>query len=155
VRPVALANRQLLHRVVRHLLKQGVRQFVDIGSGVPTMGNVHHVADELVPDSRVVYVDNEPVAVAHSHELLRKHGDPQRHAIVNADLRAPDPLWQRVRRTSRSRTARTTGRIPGVRPGMCWAPEWHPDEAMEGADTDLFDDPSESVVWTGVAYKPV
>jgi hypothetical protein len=96
LRPIAIANRLFLHRVVRHLVRLGVRQFVDIGSGVPTMGNTHQVADEVAPDSRVVYIDNEPVAVAHSQVLLEQHGDPKRHAVINADLRNPDRLWQRV-----------------------------------------------------------
>ena len=96
LRPIAMANRLFLHRVVRHLVGLGVRQFVDIGSGVPTMGNTHQVADEVAPDSRVVYIDYEPVAVAHSQVLLEKNGDPARHAAINADLRNPDRLWQRV-----------------------------------------------------------
>jgi hypothetical protein len=96
LRPIAMANRLFLHRAVRHLVGLGVRQFVDIGSGVPTMGNTHQVADEVAPDSRVVYIDHEPVAVAHSQVLLDQNGDPHRHAVVNADLRNPDRLWQRV-----------------------------------------------------------
>ncbi|HEX4700590.1 MAG TPA: SAM-dependent methyltransferase, partial [Pseudonocardiaceae bacterium] len=99
LRPIAKANRLFLHRAVRHLVRQGVRQFVDIGSGVPTMGNTHQIADELAPDCRVVYIDNEPVAVAHSQMLLDQNGDPERHAAINADLREPDELWQRVRDT--------------------------------------------------------
>ncbi len=96
LRPIAIANRLFLHRVVRHLVRLGIRQFVDIGSGVPTMGNTHQVADEVAPDSKVVYIDHEPVAVAHSQVLLERHGDPARHAAINADLRNPDRLWQRV-----------------------------------------------------------
>jgi hypothetical protein len=96
LRPIAIANRLFLHRAVRHLVGLGVRQFVDVGSGVPTMGNTHQVADEVAPDSRVVYIDHEPVAVAHSQVLLEKSGDPARHAVINADLRSPDRLWQRV-----------------------------------------------------------
>jgi hypothetical protein len=99
LRPIAKANRLFLHRAVRYLVRQGVRQFVDIGSGVPTMGPTHVVADELAPDSRVVYIDNEPVAVAHSEMLLEQHGDPKRHAAINADLRYPDELWRRVSST--------------------------------------------------------
>jgi nucleotide-binding universal stress UspA family protein len=99
LRPIAKANRLFLHRAVRHLARQGVRQFVDIGSGVPTMGPTHEVADQLAPDSRVVYIDNEPVAVAHSEMLLEQHGDPERHAAINADLRDPDGLWAQVRST--------------------------------------------------------
>jgi O-methyltransferase involved in polyketide biosynthesis len=98
-RQIAIANRLFLHRAVRHLVSLGVRQFVDIGAGVPTMGNTHQVADDAAADSRVVYVDHEPVAVAHSRVLLEKHGDPARHAAVNADLRNPDRLWQQAIQT--------------------------------------------------------
>jgi hypothetical protein len=97
LRPIAKSNRLFLHRAVRHLVRQGVRQFIDIGSGVPTMGSTHQVADELARDTRVVYIDNEPVAVAHAQMLLEKNGDRERHAAINADLREPDELWQRVR----------------------------------------------------------
>jgi hypothetical protein len=95
-RTAAIANRLFLHRAVRYLARLGVRQFVDIGAGVPTMGNTHQVADEVAPDSRVVYIDHEPVAVAHSQVLLEQSGDLARHAVINADLRDPDRLWQRV-----------------------------------------------------------
>ncbi|MFC0069124.1 SAM-dependent methyltransferase [Umezawaea endophytica] len=97
-RDMAVANRLFLHRLVRHLVvSRGVRQFVDIGSGVPTMGHAHQVADEVAPGAaRVVYVDHDPVAVAHSRLLLEDHGDPERHAAVQADLRDPDDLWRRV-----------------------------------------------------------
>ncbi|WP_033290613.1 SAM-dependent methyltransferase [Amycolatopsis jejuensis] len=100
IRPIAKANRLFLHRVVRHLVKQGVRQFVDIGSGVPTMGHAHQVADEVAPgESRVCYVDYEPVAVAHSETLLRESGDPARHAVIHADLRDPAGLWDKIAAT--------------------------------------------------------
>jgi len=94
LRPIAISNRLFLHRAVRRLVAHGVHQFIDIGSGVPTMGNTHSVADEVEPGSRVVYVDHEPVAVAHSQVLLEKDGDPERHAVINADFRNPDKLWQ-------------------------------------------------------------
>lgn len=99
LRPIAKANRLFLHRAVRYLIRQGVEQFIDIGSGVPTMGNTHEVADELAPESRVVYIDNEPVAVAHSQVLLDQYGDPKRHAVISADLRRPDELWRGVEST--------------------------------------------------------
>jgi hypothetical protein len=100
LRPIAKANRLFLHRAVRYLVRQGVRQFVDIGSGIPTMGNTHEVAEDLAPGAaHVVYVDNEPVAVAHSEMLLDQHGDRSRHAVINADLREPDRLWEQVRQT--------------------------------------------------------
>lgn len=109
VRPAALANRLLLQRVVRHLAKQGVRQFVDLGSGVPTVGNVHQIADEVDTSTCVVYTDNEPVAVAHSELLLDRHGDPERHAVVNVDLRDPDEVWRQVKRTGVVDTSQPVG----------------------------------------------
>jgi hypothetical protein len=105
LRDIALANRLFLHRVVRYLVKRGVRQFLDIGAGVPTEGNTHQVADDAkrdadqVPDVRVVYVDNDPVAVAHASMLLDSEGDPARHAVIQADLRDPDALWQKALET--------------------------------------------------------
>ncbi|MEV6824223.1 SAM-dependent methyltransferase [Amycolatopsis sp. NPDC051102] len=68
---VARRNRAFLRRVVRFMLEQGVRQFLDLGSGIPTVGNVHEVAQEVDPEAKVVYVDYEPVAVAHSVMLLK------------------------------------------------------------------------------------
>lgn len=97
LRPIAMSNRLFLHRAVRYLARRGVRQFVDIGSGVPTMGNTHAVADEVADDARVVYIDHEPVAVAHSQVLLERDGDLDRHAVLNADFRSPDRLWDSVR----------------------------------------------------------
>jgi hypothetical protein len=81
----ARANRAYLHRAVRFLLSQGVRQFIDIGAGVPTVGNVH----ETAPDCRVLYVDRDPVAVAHSELILRGNPNAQ---VLRADLRRPDDI---------------------------------------------------------------
>jgi hypothetical protein len=94
LRDVAVANRMFVNRVVRFLARRGVRQFLDIGAGIPATGNTHQIADEVARDCRVVYADNEPVAVAHAEVLLDKEGDPDRHAIINADLRCPDQLWR-------------------------------------------------------------
>jgi hypothetical protein len=84
---------------VRHLVRLGIRQFVDIGSGVPTMGHTHTVADEVSAGCRVVYADYEPVAVAHSRLLLEHQGDSTRHAAIQGDLRDPDGLWAQVAQT--------------------------------------------------------
>src|SRR5690348_1827512 len=65
-RSQAVANRRFLRRAVTYCVEAGIRQFLDIGSGIPTVGNVHQVAGGLAPESRVVYVDMDPVAVAHS-----------------------------------------------------------------------------------------
>lgn len=83
------ANRAYLRRVVRYLVSAGVDQFLDLGSGIPTSANVHTVAREARPDARVVYVDADPVAVAHSHAIL--DGDPHT-AVLQADLRDADAV---------------------------------------------------------------
>jgi SAM-dependent methyltransferase len=81
---VAQANRAFLQRAVRHCADQGVAQFLDLGSGIPTVGNVHDVAQQRDPQARVVYVDNEAVAVAHTRHLLL---DIPNAEIVHADIR--------------------------------------------------------------------
>jgi hypothetical protein len=93
LRDIARANRQFANRVVRYLAKRGVRQFLDIGSGVPSTENTHQIADAVASGTKVVYVVNEPVAVAHAEILLDQEGDPDRHAVVNADLLEPRTLW--------------------------------------------------------------
>lgn len=85
----AQANRAFLRRAVRFLMASGVRQFLDIGSGIPTVGNVHEVAQRLDPTSRVIYVDIDPIAVAHSQELLQ---DNPRALIIQEDLRNAEQL---------------------------------------------------------------
>jgi O-methyltransferase involved in polyketide biosynthesis len=97
---IARENRAFLQRSVRHLVAAGVRQFVDIGSGLPTAGNVHEVADQALPGAtRVVYVDHDPVAHSHAQLLLREAGDPARHAALWADLMDTEELWDQVRGT--------------------------------------------------------
>lgn len=95
-RHIVFAHRQFAKRAIRHLVGLGVRQFIDIGSGLLSKDNTHQLADEVAPDSRVVYVDNEPVAVAHVEILLDEAGDPNRHAIIDGDLCEPDELWDDV-----------------------------------------------------------
>jgi hypothetical protein len=82
----AHANRAFVRRAVRWLVGVGVRQFLDIGSGIPTLGNVHEVAQRMAPESRVIYVDIDPVAVAHSGAIL---ADNPGATVVRADLRRP------------------------------------------------------------------
>ncbi|MFF5172014.1 SAM-dependent methyltransferase [Micromonospora sp. NPDC000089] len=86
---MAQANRAFMRRVVQHLVDAGVRQFLDIGSGIPTVGNVHEIAQRAAPDSRVVYVDVDPVAVAHSREILA--GNP-RAIVLQEDFRRPEAI---------------------------------------------------------------
>ncbi|HEX5119036.1 MAG TPA: SAM-dependent methyltransferase [Pseudonocardiaceae bacterium] len=81
------ANRAFVGRSVRWLVTEaGIRQFLDIGSGIPTLGNVHEVAQAIVPDAKVMYVDIDPIAVAHSQAILA--GNPMA-GIVRADARHP------------------------------------------------------------------
>jgi len=83
---LAKANRAFLQRAVRFAIGQGVRQFLDVGSGIPTQGNVHEVVDAAIDDGRVVYVDIDPVAVAESLDILQGH---PRATAVQGDLRDP------------------------------------------------------------------
>ncbi|MGV9559257.1 SAM-dependent methyltransferase [Streptomyces sp. NPDC003401] len=80
------ANRAFMRRAVRHAADSGITQFLDVGSGIPTFGNVHEVAQAARPGARVVYVDHDPVAVAHSQVVLGENPDA---AVVAADLLKP------------------------------------------------------------------
>ncbi|WP_024805391.1 SAM-dependent methyltransferase [Nocardia sp. BMG51109] len=83
----ALENRAFLRRAVTYLADEvGIRQFLDLGTGLPTAGNVHEIAQEIAPDSRIVYVDNDPIVATHARTLL--HGsDEGRTAYIEADIR--------------------------------------------------------------------
>lgn len=96
VAELAKVGREFLGRGVHYLARHGITQFLDLGSGVPTVGNVHEIADEIDPDSRCVYVDNEPVAVAHSQVVLERTGDLERHAVLHGDLRNVSDIWRRA-----------------------------------------------------------
>ncbi|WP_410810401.1 SAM-dependent methyltransferase [Micromonospora sp. 067-2] len=85
----AQTNRHFLRRAVRYAAEQGVRQFLDIGAGLPTQGTVHEVVQAVAPDARVVYVDYDEVAVAYARQLLA--GAPGT-AVIQGDLRRPDEL---------------------------------------------------------------
>jgi SAM-dependent methyltransferase len=89
VREGVLENRAFLRRVVSFLAGEaGIRQFLDIGTGIPTQGNVHEVAHAAAPDARVVYVDNDPIVHVHANALLA--GDTT--SIILADLREPETI---------------------------------------------------------------
>jgi hypothetical protein len=92
VRISAIENRWFLHRAVRFLAQEaGIRQFLDIGTGIPTSPNVHEIAQAVDPSTRVVYVDNDPIVLAHARALLTS--TPQgRTAYIDSDLRQPDVI---------------------------------------------------------------
>ncbi|MBA9005589.1 SAM-dependent methyltransferase [Thermomonospora cellulosilytica] len=95
----ARADREFLGRAVRHLVAEaGLRQFLDIGTGIPTADNTHEVAQRLAPESRIVYVDNDPVVLAHARALLTS--SPQGATdYVHADLRDPERILREAGRT--------------------------------------------------------
>jgi hypothetical protein len=94
----AKANRAFLGRVVRFLAGEaGIRQFLDIGTGIPTAGNTHQVAQDVAPQSRVVYVDYDPVVLAHARALLKSH-QAGATEYVDADLRDTDTVIGQARK---------------------------------------------------------
>jgi trans-aconitate methyltransferase len=93
------ANRAYLSRVVRYLAGQaGIRQFLDIGTGIPTANNTHEVAQRLAPESRIVYVDNDPIVLAHARALLSSNRAGATD-YIDADLRDTGTILERARRT--------------------------------------------------------
>jgi O-methyltransferase involved in polyketide biosynthesis len=86
-RRLALANRAFLGRAVRFLARQGISQFLDLGSGLPTEPSVHEVARDVTPGARVVYVDHDPIVVAHNDALLATRDGV---TTVRADVRDPE-----------------------------------------------------------------
>ena len=85
------ANREFMHRATRYLAAHGVTQFLDIGSGIPTRPNLHEVAQEIAPQSRVAYVDNDPIVLAEAAPLLAGTA-AGRTAYIPADATAPDTI---------------------------------------------------------------
>ncbi|MFF8955929.1 SAM-dependent methyltransferase [Streptomyces sp. NPDC014894] len=86
------ANREFMHRAARHLAREeGIRQFLDIGTGLPTSPNLHEVVQRERPDASVVYVDNDPIVLAHAQALLTSSPEG-RTAYVDADMRDPDAI---------------------------------------------------------------
>ncbi|MFD0689343.1 SAM-dependent methyltransferase [Actinomadura fibrosa] len=96
---MARASRIFLSRAVRHLAQEeGVRQFLDIGTGLPTMDNTHEVAQRAAPESRIVYVDNDPLVLAHARALLTSTREGAT-AYIDADLRDTDAILAEAART--------------------------------------------------------
>jgi hypothetical protein len=100
MRTMAAANRAFLSRAVRYLAEEaGIRQFLDIGTGIPTSPNVHEVAQAVAPDSRVVYVDNDPIVLAHARALLTSQ-EAGETSFIGADLRQPKSILDHPTLTS-------------------------------------------------------
>jgi S-adenosyl methyltransferase len=88
---ISRQNRAFLGRVVRFLAAAGIRQFIDIGTGLPTQNNVHQVAQAHVPGARIVYIDNDPIVLAHARALL---ADNPQTVVVDADLLRPETILE-------------------------------------------------------------
>lgn len=94
LRTAILENRDFLRRAVTYLTRTaGIRQFLDIGTGLPTRPNVHQVAQEIAPETRVIYVDNDPLVLVHARALLTSSPEGRTN-YVDADLREPDRILQ-------------------------------------------------------------
>lgn len=92
------ANRAFLARAVRHMAAAGVRQFLDIGTGIPTADNTHEVAQQAAADARIVYVDNDPVVARHATSLLPVTSEGAT-SFIAADVRDPDAILRQAQRT--------------------------------------------------------
>jgi S-adenosyl methyltransferase len=97
VKELARANRAFMHRASRLLAGRGLRQFLDVGTGIPTEPNLHQVVQAITPEARVVYADSDPIVLRHAEALLR--GTPEGHtAYVQADVREPGKILDAARR---------------------------------------------------------
>ncbi|MEU9980858.1 SAM-dependent methyltransferase [Streptomyces sp. NPDC050856] len=94
-RDMARVNRAFMHRAVRWLAAHGVRQYLDIGTGIPTEPNLHQIAQAAAPRSRIVYCDNDPIVLAHAEALLRSTPEGAT-AYIQADAREPDVILERA-----------------------------------------------------------
>ncbi|MFC6017011.1 SAM-dependent methyltransferase [Plantactinospora solaniradicis] len=96
---LAVADRAFLGRMVRHLVAdEGIRQILDIGTGLPTADNTHQVAQSIAPESRIVYVDNDPLVLVHARALLASSAEGATN-YVQADLNDPETILREARRT--------------------------------------------------------
>ncbi|MFB4282313.1 SAM-dependent methyltransferase [Nonomuraea sp. MTCD27] len=86
----ARENRAMLFRGVKFMTEQGIDQFLDVGSGLPTMDNTHSVAQRINPDARVVYVDNDPIVLAHARAILQTNDNTR---VITADMREPEAIF--------------------------------------------------------------
>ena len=132
------ANRAFLARTVRYLVQeQGLRQLLDIGTGLPSANNTHEVAQAVAPDTRVVYVDNDPIVLAHARALLTSTAGPT--AFIDTDLRDAAAILAGaaqtldfsqpvapMRRRTRDEVARFFGGLDLVEPGIVQMHQWRP-----------------------------
>ncbi|SDO57242.1 O-Methyltransferase involved in polyketide biosynthesis [Streptomyces sp. cf386] len=96
---IALAQRAFLVRTVEYLVREaGIRQFLDVGTGLPTANNTHEVAQRLVPETRIVYVDHDPVVLAHAEALLTSTPEGATD-YIDADLREPEAILEQAAKT--------------------------------------------------------
>ena len=157
VRQAVQWNRAFLRRVVRYLIREaGIKQIIDVGAGLPTVGNTHEVALEACPQARVVYVDHDPIVLAHARSML--HGVPGT-AVIGRDMLEPDSILAdpALRElidfdepvallflsilhfvADEADPARIIAKLPApfpagshVAPGLAWPPEWRPDPGEE------------------------
>ncbi|MFE2507369.1 SAM-dependent methyltransferase [Streptomyces naganishii] len=99
IRDVARADREFLGRAVRHLTaERGVRQFLDVGTGLPTVDNTHEIAQRIAPESRIVYVDNDPIVLVHARTLLTSTREGVTD-YIDADVHDPDAIVERAAAT--------------------------------------------------------
>ncbi|MEU9478135.1 SAM-dependent methyltransferase [Streptomyces sp. NPDC048191] len=99
IRAVARADREFLARAVRFVTaERGMRQFLDIGTGLPTVDNTHEIAQRIAPESRIVYVDNDPIVLVHARSLLTSAPEGVTD-YLDADVRDPDTILQRAAET--------------------------------------------------------
>ena len=89
IRDCAWSNRGFHQRAAKWIAEQGVRQFIDIGSGLPTVGNTHEVVQKVIPGARVVYIDNDPMVAEQGGQLLAEDRSTR---LICADLREPDTI---------------------------------------------------------------
>ncbi|KOG85891.1 SAM-dependent methyltransferase [Streptomyces varsoviensis] len=91
IKTCAQTNRLFMHRATRVLAEAGIRQFLDIGTGIPTTPNLHQVAQEVAPDAKIVYADNDPIVLIHAQALLRSTPEG-RTEYIHADVREPESI---------------------------------------------------------------
>jgi S-adenosyl methyltransferase len=141
-----------VRRAVRYLVNEvGIRQLIDIGTGLPTMGNVHEVAMAANPAARVVYVDHDPIVLAHARNMLQ--GTPSA-VIIGHDMRAPaarvyDAATTRMFVRSREEVLALVRGLDVVAPGLVWTPEWRPEPGEQ-----VLARPSGCYYYALVARKP-